>query len=272
MPYTEENLITFLNHIGSNRALKNETLCQSRKGRTVERLHVGKIKGEPRFRMLLTCRAHCCEMMTSYVAEGLIEAALANDADGKWFRKNVELLFIPFVDKDGVEDGDQGKNRHPRDHNRDYDENSIYPETRAIQKFVPSWSRGKLRFALDLHCPAIRGDPNEIIYIVGSQSPETWEQQKAFGEILERVRQGPLIYRASDNLPYGEKWNKSENFTKGPSAARWAATLPGVKLATTIEFPYANVAGGEVTPETARAFGHDLCCAIRQYLEVTAKQ
>ena len=140
MPYTEANLNTFLKRIGDNSALKKEILCQSRKGRDVERLRVGKIKDEPKFRVLLTCRAHCCEMMTSYVAEGLIESALADDKDGKWFRKNVEMLVIPFVDKDGVEDGDQGKLRRPRDHNRDYDTNAIYPETRAIQKFVPQWS------------------------------------------------------------------------------------------------------------------------------------
>lgn len=178
--------------------------------------------------------------------------------------------MIPFVDRDGVEDGDQGKNRQPRDHNRDYDSNSLYPETRAIQNFVPEWSKGKLRFTLDLHCPAIRGEHNEVIYIVGSQNSETWEQQKRFGEILERVQKGPLVYRAADNLPFGEKWNKGDNFTKGPSAARWASTLPGVKLATTIEFPYANAAGSEVNAETARAFGHDLARAIRNYLETAA--
>jgi hypothetical protein len=46
--------------------------------------------------------------------------------------------------------------------------------------------------------------------------------------------------------------------------------LPGISLATTIEFPYANVSGGEVNAGSARAFGHDLAAAIRGYLE-TAK-
>ena len=267
MPYTESQLNAFLNRIGDNPALKKETLCQSRKGRDVERLRIGKLKGEPQFRVLITCRAHCCEMMTSYVAEGLIEAALAADKDGKWFRKNVELLVIPFVDKDGVEDGDQGKNRKPRDHNRDFDANSIYPETRALQKFVPQWSAGKLPLTIDLHCPHIRGNFNEFIYLVGSAKPKIWEQQERFGNILERVQKGPLAYRATNNLPFGQAWNTTNNFTAGTSIGRWAGELPGVKLATTIEFPYANALGGEVNANTARAFGNDLSHAIREYLE-----
>ncbi|MDB6026115.1 MAG: Zinc carboxypeptidase [Verrucomicrobiales bacterium] len=269
MPYTEATLKTFLARIGSNRALKHETLCLSRKGRAVERLRVGKIKGEPKFRALVTCRAHCCEMMTSYVAEGLIEAVLAKDKEGEWFRNNVELLVIPFVDKDGVEDGDQGKNRRPRDHNRDYGTNSIYPETRAIKDFATQWSKGKLRFALDLHCPNVRGSVNETIYIVGSENPKTWQEQERFGAILEKVQNGPLVYKASNNLPFGTSWNAPANFTAGTSGSRWAAQVPGVKLGTTIEFPYANASDGEVNANTGRAFGHDLARAIRGYLEAT---
>lgn len=271
MPYTELNLKTFLGRIGSNKALKLETLCESRKGRVVEKLRLGKVNGEPRYRVLVTCRAHCCEMMTSYAAEGLIEAVLADNVNGKWFRKNVEFLIIPFVDKDGVEEGDQGKNRRPRDHNRDYDANSVHAETRALQTFVPKWSGGKLRFAMDLHCPHIRGESNEIIYLVGSRNPEIWKEQTRFGELLEKNQTGSLIYHMTNNLPFGTKWNTTNNFTQGTSGAAWAGGLPGVLLATTIELPYANASGREVNADSAREFGHDLARAIRAYLE-TAEQ
>jgi len=267
MSYTEANLKKFLLRVGSNRALKQETLCQSRKGRAVERIHIGKTNGQPRYRVLLTCREHACEMMTSWVGEGLIGALLANNKDGKWFRENVEFLFIPFADKDGVEDGDQGKNRRPRDHNRDYDADAIYPETRAIQKFVPQWSDGKLRLALDLHCPTLN---EKKIYIVGSPIPEVWREQESFGRILERVQRGPLLYRTTNNLAFGQGWNVPKNFSAGPSISRWAAEIPGVKLGTAIEFPYASVGDQEINIDTARAFGHDLARAIREYLEMTS--
>ena len=76
-------------------------------------------------------------MMANYLIEGIIETVLGNGKQGEWFRKNVELLIIPFVDKDGVEDGEQGKYRRGRDHNRDYSGESIYASTRAIRNYVP---------------------------------------------------------------------------------------------------------------------------------------
>jgi hypothetical protein len=272
MPYSQQHLDAFLGGIGTHPALRKDTLCQSRKGRAVERLHIGKLDGKPRFRVLITSRSHACEMMMSYSVEGIIQAALAGDAQGKWFRENVEMLVVPFVDKDGVEEGDQGKNRLPHDHNRDYDPNGLYPETRALQEYVPKWSEGKLRIALDLHCPHIRGETNEKIYLVGSEDPEIQKKGQRFSEILERVRKGPLVYRAADNIPFGKDWNTAANFKAGTNGARWAARLPGIDLATTFELPYANVHGSEVNAESARAFGHDLASAIREYLETSGKQ
>jgi hypothetical protein len=56
-----------------------------------------------------------------------MSALLSESKDGRWFRENVEVVIVPFMDKDGVEEGDQGKNRKPHDHNRDYIGESIHP-------------------------------------------------------------------------------------------------------------------------------------------------
>lgn len=267
MPYTQRHLDAFLKGLGDQPALKKDILCKSKKGRDVERLHLGKLEGEPRFRVLITGRSHACEMMASYSVEGIIQSVLADDAQGKWFRENVDMLVIPFVDKDGTEEGDQGKNRAPRDHNRDYDANALYHETRALQEYVPKWSKEKLRLALDIHCPHIRGATNEKIYLVGSEDAAMQVKQQRFSEILEGVRKGPLPYLASDNIPFGTSWNTAASFKAGTTGARWAASIPGNDLAATFELPYANASGAEVNAESARAFGHDLAAAIRGYLE-----
>jgi len=266
-PYLGANLAKLLQCHAAFRHLRAETLCKSRKGRDVELLRFGRTDGPPDHRVLITCRHHCCESMASYSLEGIVEAVLADTEDGAWLRQHVEFLAIPFVDKDGVEDGDQGKNRRPHDHNRDYAGEGIYPEPKAIRELVPRWSQGRLRVALDLHCPWIRGPHNEVIYLVGSESPATWQQQCDFGTILETVRAGPLIYRAQDNLPFGQAWNTSSNFAGGTSFNRWAGELPGVRLSTSIEIPYANASDCAVTAASARAFGHDLAKTLRRYLE-----
>ena len=274
MPYQQSNLHEFLKRHAGSPDLVVETHARTRKGRTVPRLRVGKLDGPPEDRVLLTCRHHSCEMMANWALEGIIDLVLADTPDGRWFRRHVELLVLPMMDTDGVEDGDQGKNRAPYDHNRDYLGESVYPSVAALRQFVPRWSEGRLRIALDMHCPYIRGggdgtSSNERIFLVGGPSEEGWLRLGQFSEILQRVQTGPLVYDPKNNLPFGQKWN---TLAEPRSCARWAALLPGVLVAATIEIPYANVAGAPVTPDSARALGHDLARAIRRYLETHRTQ
>ncbi len=267
IPYLEKNLGEFLERHAGNRHLRAETLCVTPKGRKVERLHLGRLDGDPPVRVLFTARHHACEMIASYALEGILEEVLADTEDGRWFRGNAEVLAIPFVDKDGVEDGDQGKNRKPRDHNRDYDGQSVHAPVKAIREFVPRWAGGRLRFALDLHCPTLRGAYNETIYFVGSENPEHWERVTRFSEILESVQSGPLLFRAKDNLPFGKAWNTGKNYGQGMSFKRWAEEIPGIGLSSTLEVSYANANGTTVTADGARRLGRDLARALRRYLE-----
>jgi hypothetical protein len=266
IPYLESNLDQFRDRHRDKPCLAVKELCKSRKGRTIERIHVGPTDHEPAHRVLLTSRHHACESMGSYAVEGFLDAVLDDTEDGRWFRETVEVMAIPLVDKDGVQDGDQGKNRIPHDHNRDYLGDSIYPSVDAIRALVPVWSEGRLKAAFDLHCPWIRGAHNEVIYIVGSSDPENWKQQMMFGRILQAACQGPLPYRAADNLPFGQAWNTGSNYQDGMSCSMWTSQLQGIHLGTSFEIPYANAAGAVVDAESARAFGRDLAVAVRQYL------
>ena len=266
IPYLESHLKEFLKRHANDPSLKVETLCRTAKGRDVELLRVGKLDGAPEHRVLLTARHHACESLADYVLEGLLDTVLAEAADGKWLREHAELMAIPFMDKDGVEDGDQGKNRKPHDHNRDYTQ-KIHASVRALTERAPAWSEGKLRMAIDLHCPSIRGAYNEVIYFVGGPDAENWKRVEQFAKILEAVQQGPLVYRVSDNLPFGKAWNVGPKESNLQSFSRWAEKLPGIRVATSIEIPYANVSGREVNADSARALGRDLARALRQYLE-----
>jgi hypothetical protein len=273
IPYLEKNLKTFLRRHEGSPNLKIGTLCKSEKGREVEKLFLGRLDGKCRIKIFLTCRHHACEMTANYSLEGIMEEVLAGKDDGAWFRENAEFLIIPFMDKDGVEDGDQGKNRRGRDHNRDYAGESAYASVRAVRESVPQWSQGKLRFSLDMHCPGPYGQEHEVIHFVGSKEPENWERVVRLSEILESVQSGPPRYEVKDNLPYGKSWNNDKMRKPGQqSCAGWAQTVPGIHMATSIEIPYAVARGTVVTPDSARAFGKDLAKAIRQYLEKYCKE
>jgi hypothetical protein len=210
-------------------------------------------------------------MMANYVMEGIIESIL-NDRNCEDLRQHVEFMFIPFMDKDGVENGEQGKNRIPRDHNRDYDGVSIHHSTEALRSSVPAWSNGTLKIALDLHCPWIHGKGNEDIYIAGISDPEIEEQQIIFSRLLEKNSTGDLKLYHKNFIPYGTSWNTSDNYSKGMSFSRWAGTIDGILLSGTIEFPYANVSGVPVSKDGARIFGKTVACSINEYLLKLEKQ
>jgi hypothetical protein len=280
IPYVESNLRKFLKTYDGHPNLKVGTLCETRKGRKVELLYLGRLDGRCDHRILITCRHHACEMIANYVLEGMIEEILADTENGKWLREHVEFLMIPFVDKDGVEDGDQGKNRRPHDHALDYARESIHPTVRAIKKLVPEWSEGHLRFSLDFHCPWIRGAKHEILvfpHLYRLRATGQVERAAAFLKILEAMQTGPLVFKADDSLRF-TGWDDKTPYEKsawvGPprpvpprSISLWVKNLPGVHFANSLEIPYANVSGKTVTVESARACGKDLARATRRYLE-----
>lgn len=266
MPYQLADLRRFMARHKDHPSFSTTLHATTKKQRPVHRWHVGNLK-TPRHRVLIACRHHSCEMMASYALEGIVEAVLEND----WFKENVEFVFVPMMDMDGVEDGDQGKNRKPHDHNRDYQgERPIYASVAANKTSVSEWSDGKLRIALDLHCPYVRGGgrnpgSNEQIYFVGSQNMHIWKNAQKLASLLETDQSGPLTFSAKHNLPWGQSWNKGKpDDTR--SFGRWAETLPGIDIANTIELPYAIAGGEAVTREGYRAFGRDLAGAIEKYL------
>ncbi len=266
IPYLEKDLQAFLMPLHDDPHLSIDSLGRTPKGRNVEALYLGRLDGKPDYRVLLTARHHACETMANYVLEGVISSIL-RDKDQQWLRDHVEFLVVPFVDKDGVEQGDQGKLRAPHDPNRDYEGKSIYAAVAALRDRVPAWAGGRLRIALDLHCPYIRGTRNEVIYFVGLQDEQSWRELQRFAGILESLPPAGLPYHAKDNLPFGQEWNTKAKLGEGTSMADWAAGIPGIQIASTLEIPYANASGSIVAPDSARAFGRDLCRAIRLSLQ-----
>ncbi|MBN2319460.1 MAG: hypothetical protein JXR49_10305, partial [Acidobacteria bacterium] len=256
VPYTRSNLDVFLQRHQHKSDLHVEQLCQSRKGRVVPQIRLGKRGAD--FGLALTCRHHACEMVGNYVLEGFIEAVLARDRIGERLRQ-LDILIVPFADMDGVEDGDQGKNRLPYDHNHDYGTAQIYPETRAIKKTLSAW-QGRLRVVLDLHCPGIRGDQNSHVFF--SSARKTWSEVLKFGSLFPRYATGTLRIDPRFHVAYGEKWNQDSPHLL---LKHWASELPGVVIASTLEVPYALAGGEVVLPDSARSFGHDLATTLAEY-------
>lgn len=229
IPYLQSDLARFLEKLDGNPHLKESVLTKSREGRDVELLQIGE-PGDDRRAMLVTCRHHAVETMASYLLEGLIEEALSDSPAGRAFRDRFVLYVVPFVDKDGVEKGDQGKNRKPHDHNRDYKPDGIYPEVRAIMQLSEELN---FRYALDLHCPTLVLPDHQVMYFVGAKvhPPNNYENVKEFSQLIRRglpesAPFGPLVWLRNEKEP-------------SPKSSRYFGFKEGMILSATFEFPFA---------------------------------
>ena len=257
-PYSQSDWEAFLAAHAADygRVFVTNTLCLSKKGRPVEAGRFGRIDGRAKYRMFVTSRHHCAET--------------------RWMRENIEIRAVPFVDKDGVVDGDQGKNRRPYDHCRDYNDDrpSIHPEIKAIREMLEKWAKesGAPSVVMDLHCPWLRGswfkkdDSNEYIYAVGIKQVEARQQRMC--EILERVQESGSGFLASDYYAEGRGWNSGANYKAGSTLTQWAIrTWPDAPLVICFEVPFANARRMTLTPPAFRLFGRDIALALKAYLE-----
>lgn len=258
MPYVGENLERFLAGHRHPDLLREEILTHSPRGRKVPLLRLGNLR-QPERVVLVTARHHSCEAMASYVLEGFMAEVLraaTTETGGPWQRW--QLIVLPFMDRDGVESGDQGKVRDPHDHYQDYSDTPRYREVAALMAAARDFP-APVFAALDLHCPWIRGSIHERIHLVGSPDPAMEEAQEVLLATLA-AREGGLPVTPADIFRFGVGWNTSAD---SPAFDYWATrTFPAARLVSTLEFPYASLSGQVITTTAAREFGSDLAQAI----------
>ena len=244
IPYVQSHFHVFLRQHATNPHLKSSVLTRSRRGRDVELLQIGE-SGPDVQPVMVTARHHAAETMASYVLEGFLEEAMSDSAAGRQFRTSYVLYAVPFVDKDGVEEGDQGKNRKPHDHNRDYGEQSIYPEVQAIKDLDRQVG---FRFALDLHCPTLVMKDHQVMYFSGAKDhPQyNFENVSAFAAAIKKC--------LPENAPYGPLvWLKNENLPS-PKSSRYFGFQHDMIMAATFEFPFAPPSKA-TDPVSCREYG-----------------
>ena len=237
----------FLNFCEKN-GIKTEEFCKSSKGRSVPYFTFGK--GEKT--VLLTARHHACEATGNYVLEGVLEYLMQNTPEG------LKFLCVPFMDYDGVVDGDQGKNRKPHDHNRDYvpTEQPIYPTTAKIRDII---KEENVIFGFDFHAPWHKGGEHDKVYVVQG-NPDFVGRYNTFDAMLEKnITPESLRYEAKNDLAPNTSWNKLGNHT----FASHVQNGKGAHMAFTLETTYFGTPDNIFTADRGRnlgkAFGKTIC-------------
>ncbi len=248
MVYRPKRFLKFAESLG----LAVKELCISEKGRSVPYIDTEKGDGV----ILLTARHHACESTGSYILEGVLDEML------KCLSDKYRVICVPFVDMDGVTDGDQGKNRSGHDHNRDYTrgEPSIYRSVAEIRRIA---DRAPLKYAFDFHSPWHWSGLNDTVFIpIKNKGME--EDIQHFSRFFEdSTDESTLPYSASGNvMPDDPKvsWNKSG--TPGFSGYMAGA---GAELSFSLETPYFKAGDTVFTPERAVSTGRAFARALLSY-------
>ena len=232
-----------------SRGLHTDELCKSRKGRSVPCLTLGNGKRGITF----TSRHHACESTGTYVMEGIIdELSCSPLSDSK-------ILFVPFVDYDGVVDGDQGKSRIPHDHNRDYIDEPIYPEVRAIMAHTDKYG---INYGFDLHSPWHKGGVNDKIFVVRNRIDKLDKFDRFSDIFADEISAGSMLYAKENDFPPCFDWNQpSANFGFTMNSR------PDCDLAFSLETAYFGTPENKVSQERLIELGRCFARAIKKYIE-----
>ncbi len=268
IPYVQSDWDAFSATWRGRGDVEQGVLCKSQSGRRDTELLRIRAGGSAKWLFVFTARHHACESSANPVMEGVIVEMLSGSPEGVWTRQNAECVFVPFMDKDGVEDGDQGKNRIPHDHNRDYAA-GIYTSVRALKALVEKETAGRRLVFIDMHSPHVRSLPpcpeQDHAFSFGCADPAQAERWNAFRRNwAEAQKGGALVYDGSFDIPAGTGFavHVAKDVERGLVDARsWAESLPSCFFATTCEFGYSRC-GGVYSRVAARELGRNLAKAV----------
>ncbi len=239
--------------------LEIKTLCKSRKGRDIPFVEFGK--GDKS--IVLTSRHHACESTGSYVLEGVLEE-LVNDMT---ILDEYKIFCVPFVDYDGVVDGDQGKNRFSGDHNRGYFNESMYESVNSIKRF---FNKNSVCFAFDFHSPWHKTGMNDTVFIVHKTiDKDRVERLETFGTIFEKCvenNKNSFKYYTNNDIEYGLEWNKISDTPVSFSAFSWLQKE--MDLTFTLETAYFGSSDGanKVSDVGLVELGKSFAKALNKYI------
>ena len=229
------------------------TLCKGHKGKGRSVPYVTFGSGSRH--ILLTARHHACEATGNYVLEGVLSELLAHPLP------DTTVFCVPFVDYDGVIDGDQGKSRAPYDHNRDYgaDAPSRYPECAAIRSYA---EENGCVYGFDFHSPWHIGKENDNVFIV-QKNPPKLPALNRFGELFEEeCRNTPdaLQYEHKNDYPPDTGWNVGKTQCGALMTYRTEN-----RLAFTLETTYFGTDANKVAQEKMLTMGKCFARALHAF-------
>ena len=232
---------------------KRFELAKTRGGRPVNGIRIGD-ENAPH-QVWIGSRQHAWEAGGSQVGRGFIRWYASDEA--KDLRAQTCLHYIPIMDVDNAALGAGGKEAIPRDHNRDWAAEPVYPEVAAAQRMIRDiHAKHGLDVFIDLHNPGA----NDPIFFFGPFAFErmTGIQQRNYQRWIELAAANIIEPRKVDPKYRFATYVKTDE-ERGRMSSGWVRANAGdftisVTLETGWNSPLMSVEGyGKVGAGLGRA-------------------
>lgn len=163
--------------------------CQSKQGRLVPGILLHPT-GNQKYNIWLQARAHAFEAGSSWVLHEIALWLVSDHPLAKALRSEAEIMLLPVIDVDAIEEGRTGKNQIPYDHNRGWSEAvSHWPEVNKIKSELKKrTAKGALDLFIDFHGPGNQQHPYFIVAKSQNLKTDTQrENRQQFFKVLKAL-------------------------------------------------------------------------------------
>ena len=153
-PYRLSDLDRLLASIQKHPRVRIATIGKTVAGRDLEIVRIGSPTAP--YRVFVRARAHPWESGSNWVAQGLIQRLLKDDAEARRFLQIYNVSILPMANKDGVARGGTRFNLRGKDLNRDWNAPSdpeLSPENASLERWLEAEIAAgrKPHLAIELH-------------------------------------------------------------------------------------------------------------------------
>jgi hypothetical protein len=196
-PYRLSDLDRLIGSIRADPRVHITNIGKTRGGRDLEVIQIGA--GRAPYRVFLRARAHPWESGSSWVAQGLVQRLLKDDADARGFLEHYTVYLLPMANKDGVARGMTRFNANGKDLNRNWDrpaDPELAPENAALERWLEQMiaSRRPPHLAIELH-----NDGNGLLHISRPPVPQLPRHLERMAILEQLLRKHTWFTEGSTN-------------------------------------------------------------------------
>lgn len=264
-PYAPEHLDATLAELGG--AWQRSTIGVTHQSRPLERLRLAGRRAEPRAGLYITARQHSGETPGSWALDGMLRHLASEAEDAREIREALDIWVCPFVDLDGVVNGDYGKDALPWDYNRAWERLPMRASVHAIQRDLLRFrERSEPRLVMDLHGPG-HSTPGVYVQLARAERPEGQrlgglEFAADLADVFPELPAASLSHETT----YASRWNKLSTL------GSWTWDYMEQTQCVSVEVSYQRLVEEPLYPEGYHEIGRRILRAARAWLMRRAGQ